>query len=37
MYVMNDHGGKVNEKVGSVQGVDNIEVAANTTKLSQLW
>jgi len=38
LYVLNNHGGKINAShVGSAQGVDNIEVATNTTKLYQAW
>ena len=38
LYVLNNHGGKINAAhVGSAQGVDNIEVATNTTKLYQAW
>jgi len=37
VHVLNDHGGKLNETVDSIQGVDNIEVADNATRLYQLW
>ena len=38
IHFINDHGGKPNEKrVGSVQGIDNIEVETATTKLYQAW
>ena len=38
LYVLKNHGGKINAAhVGSAQGVDNIEVATNTTKLYQAW
>jgi len=37
VHVLNDHGGKLNETVDSIQGVDNIEVSDNATRLYQLW
>lgn len=38
VYFLNDHGGQPNaKKVGSVQGVDNIEVTTSTTKLYEAW
>ncbi len=38
LHAINDLGGKPNAKyVGSLQGVDNIEVDTNTTKLYQAW
>lgn len=36
-HVMHNHGGQINEHVGTQQGVDNIEVPASSAKLSQLW
>lgn len=36
-HVLNNHGGKPNERVGATQGIDNIEVEINTTKLLQAW
>lgn len=38
LHVISNHGGKPNEThVGSFMGVDNIEVATNTTKVFQAW
>ena len=38
IYFLNNHGGQPNsKKVGSIQGVDNIEVATKTTKLYEAW
>lgn len=37
LHVLNNHGGKPNLQVGATQGVDNIEVELNTTKLLQAW
>lgn len=38
LYFLNNDGGKPNANdVGSVQGVDNIEVNANTAKLFEAW
>lgn len=38
VYFMNNNGGKTNARqVGSVQGIDNIEVAKNTPRLYEAW
>lgn len=38
IYLLNNNGGKPNtDNVGSVQGVDNIEITARTTKLYEAW
>lgn len=38
IYFLNDHGGKPNaNQVGSTQGIDNIEVSTNTTRLYEAW
>jgi porin len=38
LHVISNHGGKFNtQSVGSAQGVDNIEVATNTSKIFQAW
>jgi porin len=38
IYLINNNGSKPNEsRVGSTQGVDNIEVATNTLKLYEAW
>lgn len=37
IHVIGNHGGKINERVGSAMGVDNIEVATNGGKLFQAW
>lgn len=36
-HILNNHGGKPNERIGATQGIDNIEVEVNTTKLLQAW
>ena len=37
LYVLNNHGSKPNHLANTIQGVDNIEVDINTTKLYQAW
>ena len=38
LHVISNHGGKFNtQHVSSAQGVDNIEVVTNTTKIFQAW
>jgi porin len=37
LYVLNNHGANFNNHVGSVQGIDNIEVDESTTKLYEAW
>lgn len=36
-HALNNHGGKPNRHIAAAQGIDNIEVTANTTKLFQAW
>ena len=36
-HLLNNHGGKPNSHIAAAQGIDNIEVATNTTKLFQAW
>lgn len=36
-HLLNNHGGKPNNHIAAAQGIDNIEVATNTTKLFQAW
>ena len=37
LYVLNNEGGRPNDDVGAIQGVDNIEVRAATAKLYEAW
>ena len=37
VYFLNNNGSGPNRRVGSVEGIDNIEVGTNTFKLYELW
>lgn len=37
VHVLSNHGGRPNDLAGTIQGVDNIEVSQNLTKLYQAW
>ena len=37
IYLLHNHGGRVDERMGTQQGVNNIEVPARPGKLHQLW
>jgi porin len=37
LYFLNNNGGKPNDSIGNVQGVNNIEVAERTAKLFEAW
>lgn len=36
-HLLHNHGAKPNKQIGTLQGVDNIEVGTNTGKVLQLW
>jgi len=37
IYVLNDHGGKFNKNLATGQGIDNMEVETNATRLFEAW
>lgn len=37
LYLLNNHGGKPNNIIGSGQGIDSTEVTTNTTKFLEAW